>query len=84
MTEMTLETLTRTDLTRHQDIFAVTPSHERKRVWDSRRLLPFVGSDHPGTLVERGYIHVESFAPEHLAPLYAKLTEIHGDRRLQR
>ena len=58
MTEMTLETLTRTDLIRHQDIYAVTPNNEGKRVWDSRRLLPFVSSDHPGTLIERGYVHV--------------------------
>ncbi len=84
MTEMTLETLTRMDLIRHQDIYAVTPNNEGKLVWDSRRLLPFVGPDHPGTLIEHGYIHVKSFAPEYLAPLYAMLTEIDGDRRLQR
>ena len=77
MTEITLESLTKAELKRYQKLFAVTPKGDVARfVWDSKKLIPLVAPDHPGTLIEDAYVQVPTFALEHLAPLYAELEEI--------
>ena len=48
-------------------------------VWDSRRLLAFVGQDEPATLIEDAMVHVASLAPGDLDPVYTMIGAAGGE-----
>jgi hypothetical protein len=53
-------------------------------VWDSNRLLPFIGQDEPPTLIEDAMIHVRSLASSDIDPVYARIVAAGGERWIVR
>lgn len=80
-----LKDLTKEHLDKHWQILAVDGSREwARKVWDSCRLLPFVGRDHPGTLVTELYVQVTDLKDSSVQPLIDKLSALDhmGSRRI--
>jgi len=81
MNETQIDELTPQLLRQAWFIDAVT-GHEAARVWDSKRLLPFVAPTHPGTQVKTLSVRVASLDEVGLRPLLAKIEQLDGRRRL--
>jgi len=71
------EELTPQHLDDNWSILAVDDAMEFAReIWNSRRLLPFVSQDLPGTMTSRLYVHVPSLDDEGVRHAVSKLRQI--------
>lgn len=80
-----LKEITKEHLKDYWQIFAVDGSSEfARKVWDSQRILPFVGRDDPGTLVKVLYVQVADLKDSSVQPLLDKLSALDhmGSRRI--
>ena len=87
MDSVSVEELSQDHLSHYWTIFAYAPGEEYCReVWRSLRLLPFVGADHPGTIIPVLYVQVSAISDGGIAPLITRLEHIDpgADRRIVR
>jgi hypothetical protein len=88
MNEIDLDALSAEHLKRYWFISATAGSGdqaETRRVWDSRRLVPFVGPSQLGTLVEELFVRMPGLDDKDLEPLVRKLSGLdrHGAQRIK-
>jgi hypothetical protein len=79
MTEIRREDLRREHLREFWSIHAIAGYGEeatRERVWTSKRLVPFVGSNHPGTELTALDVRVPSLDEAGLRSLTAKIEHL--------
>ncbi len=73
-------------LRRFQRIYVI-PADDPDRsylVWDSHRLLSFVGQDEPATLIEDAVVHVASLDATDIDPVYTRIEASGGARGIIR
>jgi hypothetical protein len=74
MTFVPPEEISSAHLERYWSVFAVSESEDAMiKVWDSKRLLPFVAQHAPATLVEDLYVRVPSLDERGLRPVFDAL-----------
>ena len=81
MPTIMLDDITAEALQVYQVIFAEAPDG-RMKIWDSRRLLPFVERSQKGTRIEIADVLVASLHDADLASLREKIRAAGGDRGL--